>query len=61
MENPENFVPTSIGEVTRDVKEHEVFFSFNSDHHAEAFEDWWYSEGQSQFVEYVRNRLPGVT
>lgn len=40
-------------EITYRVPEHEVLLSFNNDAGAEAFNDWWFSVGKKQFVEWI--------
>ena len=55
MDNPENYNPDMRDQFVRDVAEHEVLLSFNSDEHAYAFNDWWLMKGSQQFVDWVRD------
>ena len=44
-------------EITRQVREHEVFISFNSDIQAEAFQDWLVYEGAKLFGEWAEQNV----
>jgi len=53
MEDPR--IKTTI---ERDVKEHEVFLSFDDDSDAHDFKDWWTDEGSYLFDCWVRGIKP---
>jgi hypothetical protein len=42
--------------IDRQVHEHEVFLSFNSDSDAEWFHDWWAVEGWARFSAWAEGR-----
>ena len=39
--------------ITRDIHEHEVLVSFESDFEAQLFREWIEDRGTKQFIEYV--------
>jgi hypothetical protein len=49
--------PNLERELIRNLAEHEVFMSFDSDHHAVAFDAWWNTVGEKAFVKwYGKNK-----
>lgn len=50
-------------ELTREVHDHEIFISFNSDEGAYSFQDWWHVEGEKLFQGWIRDqeKLAGKT
>ncbi len=42
--------------IEREINEHEVFLSFNSDDGALAFYNWWNDEGEYIFNNYVNKK-----
>ena len=44
-------------EIRRNIHEHEIWFSFNSDEGAEAFYEWMHHEGHNLFVKWVEEYI----
>ena len=53
----QEFMPEVKDTLDRPLYEHEVFWSFNSDHHAEAFSDWWAVQGEDFFLDWLQENL----
>ena len=49
----EEYLPDMPRQIDREIHDHEVMLSFNSDDHAYAFDEWWGQEGQQQFLGWV--------
>lgn len=46
---------TLEGFVTHKVREYQVLVSFNNDEDALPFEEWWFTEGEYLYREWIEN------